>query len=85
MIKGRLDKSDGTKVLLLGLTKINLARLQDDQPIVITARDMEQLGLPGIEIALIAGDTEASLSAQLGGMPLQPEVKGQKFMQRPKP
>ena len=82
MIKGRIENAK-VPTLLLGITRENVRRMLDDQPIMITQAHLTQLGLPdGMEIVLIAGETEASLSEMLGGLPLQPEVPGQEFTQR---
>lgn len=80
MIKGRA-MIDGKPVLLLGLSRANCERLLQDQPIRITRDQLVVMGLPAIDVLLIAGETEASISQQLGGLPLQPEVEGQTFRQ----
>lgn len=82
MITGRAMGPNGP-VLLIGLSRTNCTRLLDDQPIEITRDTLEAMGLPAdMNIVLIAGETEATISEQLGGMPLQPEVAGQRFIQR---
>lgn len=81
MIKGTGNRN-GTPVLLLGLTKENTTRLHDDKPILISAKEMIEMGFPPMEIAIVAGETEASISKALGGLPLQPEVPGQVFTQK---
>lgn len=85
MIKGRLERQDGKTILLLGLTKENMSRLLDDQPIHIATEHLAEMGLPtDMEVLVIGGESEASISEQLGGLPLQPEVRDQKFTQRPR-
>lgn len=81
MIKARGEK-DGRPVLLLGLSRANVERLQADQPIVISADELEAMGLPAVQVVILAGETEATIAAQLGAMPLQPEVGGQRFTLR---
>lgn len=81
MIKARGEK-DGRPVLLLGLSRANVERLQADQPIVISADELEAMGLPAVEVVILAGETEATIAAQLGALPLQPEVDGQRFTLR---
>ncbi len=79
MIRGRIMAGD-KPILLIGLSRKNCMRLLQDQPIHITAEQLAELGLPdGMEVLLIAGESEAALAEQLGGMPLQPEVPGQRF------
>jgi hypothetical protein len=84
MIKGRMMMGD-QPILLLGLSRENCRRLLDDKPIRISSADLAEIGLPtDMEVIIIAGETEASISQSLGGMPLQPEVKGQKLWMKPK-
>ena len=79
MIKGRMTMGD-KPVLLIGLSRTNCVRLLQDQPIHIKAADLAEMGLPiDMEVVIIAGETEAAISESLGGMPLQPEVKGQRL------
>lgn len=84
MIKGRGETDDGTQVLLLGLSAENIKRLHQDKPILVTAADMVGMGFPALEVVIIAGETEASMAQALGGLPLQPDVAGQVFTQRPR-
>lgn len=81
MIKARGEK-DGKPVLLIGLSRVNTKRLHLGQPIVIDADELESMGLPAMQVVILAGETEASMAAMLGQMPLQPEVPGQRFTLR---
>lgn len=74
---------DGKPVLLLGLSRANVERLLTDQPIVIEAAELEAMGLPAVQVVILAGETEASIAGMLGAAPLQPEVPGQRFTLRP--
>ncbi len=86
MIKARGITATGAPLLLLGLSAVNVQRLQEGRPIHITQDQLVAMGLPGaFDVVLMAGDTEASISASLGGMPLQPEVEGQVFTTRREP
>lgn len=83
MLKGRGSRDgDETPILLLGLSRENTAHLHEGRPIIISAADMVGMGFPAIEVTIMAGETEASLSQSLGGLPLQPEVPGQVFYQK---
>ena len=83
MIRGRMMHGENP-MLLLGLSRENVNRLLDDKPILISNEDLAAMGLPtGMEVLLIAGETEATISKQLGGLAIQPEVAGQVFTQRP--
>ena len=73
MIKARMTRA-GTPTLLLGLSRENVLRLLDDQPIHITAEQLAEMELPtGMEVVLMAGETEASIAAQLGAAMPQPK------------
>jgi hypothetical protein len=48
--------------VILGLSRLNTERLLDNQPIRIQGAD---LGLPGINIIILAGDTEQSMLEDL--------------------
>lgn len=83
MIKGKLQRG-GDTILLLGLSRENVSRLLDDQPILVSGDQLRAMGLPtDMQVLLIGGETEADMSTQLGGMPLQPEMAGQEYTQRP--
>lgn len=79
MIKGRMTLRDGTPALLLGLTRENMARLLEDQPIRVTVDQQAELGIVGPEVVLVGGESEGAISQQLGGLNLTPEVAGQKL------
>ena len=57
MIKGRAGS-----VVLLGLSRANVERLMQDQPIRFDGREV---GLPGIAIVIIGGETEQAMTDQL--------------------
>lgn len=61
---GAHGKHDGrdVKIVLLGLSKVNITRLQAGQPITFAGEDV---GLPGVEFLIFSGDTEASMARQL--------------------
>ena len=72
---------DGKPTLLLGLSRENVTRLLDDKPIVVSGQELTEMGLPAaMEVLVIGGETEGTMSAQLGGLNLTPEVAGQKFV-----
>lgn len=83
MIKAKLISTDGELTLMLGLSRTNTERLHAGEPIFIPSADLTSMGLPKLHIAIMAGETEAAMSVQLGGLPLQPEVAGQILHQRP--
>lgn len=61
MIKARA----GTFVLL-GLSRANCERLLQGQPIRISGND-DAIGLPGVTIVIMGGETEAAIEAELRG------------------
>jgi len=67
MIKARLS-TDDREILLIGLSAENRKRLGEDQPIRITVEQMNELGLPLIEIVIMGGETEESMVAELRGL-----------------
>lgn len=81
VIKGRLTQSDGKPALLIGLSRENCARLLLGLPIHIKAAELAELGLPdGMDVMVVAGETEGSIAKSLDAMPLTPEVAGQRFV-----
>lgn len=72
-------------ILLLGLSRVNCVRLLQGQPIRIEAAELTEMGLPdGMEVIVMGGETEAAMSEELGGLRLQPEVAGQRFVMKGK-
>lgn len=65
MIKATARTSDGDTLLILGLSRTNTERLHQDQPIDVNGLDV---GLPGIHVLLIAGETEDAIVEQLAGL-----------------
>lgn len=85
MIKAVISGGDNTPILVLGLSRENCARLLLGLPIHIKAAELAEMGLPAdMDVMVIAGETEASIAKQLGAMPLQPEVAGQRFVMKGK-
>lgn len=62
MIKG-LGSRHGKPVLIIGLSGENLTRLMAREPILMDAAD---LGLPPLQILIVAGRTEEDIAADLG-------------------
>lgn len=50
------------QIVVLGLSKVNIERLQAGQPIMFSGEDVR---LPAVEFVIFAGDTEASMARQL--------------------
>ncbi len=72
----RLNKDDGTEMLLLGLTRENVKRLVDRQPIHVR-RATHGEGVPANwEIVLMFGETELAMQAELKAAgAIRPETK----------
>lgn len=67
MLKARLVRVDGGKTLLLGLSALNVERLQQGQPIqfAVELGDGTSL-LEGVtHIGILAGETEDQMAAML--------------------
>lgn len=62
MLKGKGTTSDGRPVLIIGLERGNIERLQAGQPIKF---DMADVGIVG-ECVIVAGETAESIAADLG-------------------
>ena len=72
MIKGRISGTkSGHQTLLLGLSRTNTERLHDDKPIFISAAELVLLGFvsAGMDVLLIAGETEQDMARALGADP----------------
>jgi hypothetical protein len=52
------------KLVLLGITRANLERLMKGQPMRIPGDD-PAIGLPGVTIAIMYGETEEAIAAEL--------------------
>ena len=63
MIKAAILKKDGGRILLFGLSKENLKRLQEDQPIHIFLSELGDYGKD--EVMIVYGETEQSIEADL--------------------
>lgn len=62
MIKASGRTGDGTPLLIVGLSGENMTRLMAGEPITFHAGAM---GLPGVQVVLIGGRTEADLEFQI--------------------
>jgi hypothetical protein len=62
MIKMRGKNKEDVDVVLLGLSRLNCERLLEGKPIRL---NLEELGLAPLEIALVAGEDEKSIIAEL--------------------
>jgi hypothetical protein len=51
----------GEPLLILGLSRENITRLTEGQPIHVDPREMQQLGLPGITVVIHFGETERAI------------------------
>ena len=61
MIKAKGTLEDGSPFILLGISRLNVEKLQEGKPMLV---DLTQLGLEG-QIAIIYGETEDELAADL--------------------
>lgn len=67
-------KDDPTKevtFIILGLSAENVRRLKAGQPVHVDGRQIE---MPDVDVILFAGDTEASMTADLVRMGVDPNV-----------
>lgn len=63
MIRAATTHPDGKgHTVLLGVTPANLRRLKDGQPIRV---ECDELGLPGVVITIVFGQTERAITADL--------------------
>ena len=67
MIKATGRTTDGTPVLLLGLSGENVTRLAAGELILISPATMQAMGLPAIEVLVCYGRTELDIMNDLGG------------------
>ncbi len=62
MIKAAGLTNDGRPLLVLGLSGENVTRLMADEPISI---DLSELGLPPMQVIILGGRDEFTITAQL--------------------
>ena len=69
MIRARLQGTSGRQIVFLGLTRGNITRLVDGHEPVFVDGDDHDL-CPGTDIAILFGETEGEVLAQLraGGL-----------------
>jgi hypothetical protein len=61
MIKLAGTTTNGRKLVVLGITEMNVTRLREGKPIHIHAEDVN---LPGVEIVITLGKDDATLNEQ---------------------
>lgn len=62
MIKAIASRSDGTKILVIGLSMKNMTLLQSDKPIWF---ELSELGDPDVSaVAIVGGETEEAIMAE---------------------
>jgi len=67
MITAHAKASDGTRIIVLGVTRENIARLTAGSPIYVNAE--KHAGFPAdLKIAIFFGETEAALMRELKPM-----------------
>lgn len=62
MFRGGATTRDGKKLIMFGLTKKNIERLQNDEPIAVP---LDQWGITNTRVVIFAGDTEESIVTDL--------------------
>lgn len=67
MIKAGAQTEDGKPVLMLGLTKASLDRLQSGMLLHIPASHIKVLGLPDMEVVIQFGESEGDILAEIAG------------------
>lgn len=65
MIRALATSKHGSKVLLLGLSEMNVRKLKQGLPIHVLG---EEVGLPGISVVIMYGETEDSMREQLDSL-----------------
>lgn len=65
MIKAAGTTGLGAPLALFGLSGENIARLVAGEPIRVTVTDMQELGLPPMEIVIHYGKTEQAILDEL--------------------
>jgi hypothetical protein len=58
VIKALATTGDGTKLIVLGLSRENTEKLLTDKPILVS---LDQFGVPGVKVVLIGGETEYAM------------------------
>lgn len=71
MIKAASRNALGLPVLFLGLSGENVTRLAAGEPIHISAQQMDELGMPQIEVVIHYGRTEQAIIDELGEFGVQ--------------
>lgn len=76
MIKATLNRADGTKLLIIGLSKLNVQKLKEGKPAKISLADVNQTDLSRIgEIVIMYGETEKHIMDELQQHADLPPVK----------
>lgn len=65
MIKMSADTKDNRKLVMLGLSFINITKLLEGQPIRVRGNDVN---VPGIDIVLFAGEDEDTMKTELASL-----------------
>jgi ribosomal protein L7Ae-like RNA K-turn-binding protein len=64
MVKARFTKTDGSKIILLGLSAENLRRLPEE-PILFGLADVAPELPRGSQLLIMAGETEETIAAEI--------------------
>lgn len=72
MIKTLISKPNGTRVVGLGISEGNVAKLKQGQPIYI---HLDELGIEGVDVLIHYGETEASIMAEFQDKGLIPNER----------
>jgi hypothetical protein len=62
MIKFAATTGAGTKLITFGLSDGNIKKLREKKPIIV---DLDKLGVPGVQIMIMWGETEQAMTAEL--------------------
>jgi hypothetical protein len=65
MLTGSGEDKAGNPLLFLGLSSENIRRLTGGEPILVPASRLVKAGLPPISVAIVFGDTEDAIAAEL--------------------
>ncbi|WP_423396051.1 hypothetical protein [Burkholderia sp. LMG 21824] len=71
MLKAVAETTNG-KMVILGLSRENITRLQAGKPIKF---DAEQIGLPGYEFFIVFGETEQAIYDDLNALAVRGNVE----------
>lgn len=71
MLKFKVSREENGPLIVFGLSKMNIQKLQDGQPMKI---NLAELGMQG-EVYIFAGDTESSMMKDLEDGGLLPASK----------